>query len=222
MHYSLFLVGMYLLIWGISVLLPEDKETNNGKTWKGVIWSFREADFLQVWGLLQATTKGCTHLFNFFNFNCSFTITPRDVTLYGICRRSHKFLPCSRTSNLLKHLILRALRFWPGNSTRFSWTWKRRRMIFWLQGQNLVQISQSLWLKSAILRYVFISSIYIMWCKELLSCHCLRPVLSHLSLLSYSYFVCPYLQKQLKAFMSSCFTQIISSQQSLSLIQRSV
>ena len=39
---------------------------------------------------------------------------------------------------------------------------------------------------------------------------------------SYKMYGYPYLQNQLRAFMSSCFSKIYSSQQALALIQRSV
>lgn len=63
-----FLAGLHLLVSEVSVLLPEDKDTVNGKTWKEVLWDFRVAHFWEVWRLLQATWKGTVQA-NFKNLN---------------------------------------------------------------------------------------------------------------------------------------------------------
>lgn len=81
------LAGLYLLVSGVSVLFPEDKETSYGKTWKEVLWGFRDADFLQVWGLLQATRKG---IMQDPIFNPTLTMRPCQVTIRIIFSRSHK------------------------------------------------------------------------------------------------------------------------------------
>ena len=94
-------------------------------------------------------------ILTFLNLNLTVTMRLFQVTISLFSFRSHRYLECSKSLNLLKNQILRALRRWSDNSKLHAWVWKGSSTICWLPEQpNSKQILFSSCVKSVKLRYV--------------------------------------------------------------------
>lgn len=117
--------------------------------------------------------------------------------------------------NLLKFQILRASGTWPDNSQLPAWISRGIHISCWPQiRRNLTLSLPSLWIRLAALRYVFI--LRLTW-----KSYFTFPYVLSVNVIWVSAFILLSCQQDaLRAFMKSCFSKIITSEQSIWLLKR--